>query len=99
LDVIERDGAEWKLEDARFIPEAVREPDAIFEGLRRPNQRQGLCYSVRPTRDPEEEESPTLPRYDAGKEDAHKGEGNLECGEDHRFLIFFSEAQAAAKTK
>lgn len=63
LDVIERDGPEWKFEDARFIPEVVGAPDAIFEGLRRPNQSDSLCYSARPTFDPDEEESLTLPRY------------------------------------
>lgn len=63
LDVIERDGPEWKFEDARFIDEAVKEPDAIFEGLRRPNQQQSLCYSVRPSYDPDDEESQALPRY------------------------------------
>jgi hypothetical protein len=55
LDLIAQAGPEWKLEDARFIAEAIAEPDAIFEGLKRPNQDDNLCYSVRPTRDPNEE--------------------------------------------
>lgn len=56
LDTVRNDGPDWKYHDARFIEEAVAEPDAIFEGLRRPNQDQGLCYSVQPTRDPDEED-------------------------------------------
>src|SRR5262245_14557072 len=63
LEVIERDGPEWKFEDARFIDEAVKDPDAIFEGLRRPNQQQSLCYAVRPIYDPDDEDSQTLPRF------------------------------------
>jgi hypothetical protein len=64
LDLLERDGPEWKLEDARFIPETVGQPDAIFEGLLRPGQEKSLCYSVRPTHDPEnEDENQSLPRY------------------------------------
>ena len=63
LDLIAEDGPAWKLEDARFIYEAVQEPDAIFEGLKRPNQTQSLCYSVRPTHDPEDEGSEGPPRY------------------------------------
>ena len=64
LDILERDGPEWKLEDARFIPETVQQPDAIFEGLKRPGHEKSLCYSVRPARDPEnEEENQPLPRY------------------------------------
>lgn len=52
---IRLDGPPWKYEDARFIPEAVGDPDAIFEGLRRPNQEESFCYSVRPTHDPDDE--------------------------------------------
>jgi hypothetical protein len=64
LDMIERDGPEWKFHDARFIDEAVGSPDAIFEGLSRANQTESLCYSVRLTFDPEEpEESQSPPRY------------------------------------
>lgn len=63
LDIIQQDGPEWKLEDARFIAEAVQEPDAIFEGLLRPRQENSLCYSVRVTHDPNEPESQALPRY------------------------------------
>jgi hypothetical protein len=62
LEIIRRDGPEWKFEDLRFIPEAILEPDAIFEGLLRPGQEKSLCYSVRPTRDPDTNEE-GLPRY------------------------------------
>jgi hypothetical protein len=62
LDIIEQDGPDWKLDDARFIAEAVAEPDAIFEGLQRPGQEKSLCYAVRPTHDPDQE-SESLPRY------------------------------------
>jgi hypothetical protein len=64
LDTIRDDGPPWKLDEARFIEEAVKEPDAIFEGLNRPGMADAVAYSVRPMRDPEEEEGPpTLPRY------------------------------------
>ena len=63
LDVLQRDGPEWKLDEARFIPETVKHPDAIFRGLLRPGQEESLCYSVRPTHDPDDEENPALPRY------------------------------------
>lgn len=63
LEIIEEDGPRWKFEDARFLEEAVLEPDVIFEGLKRPNQRESLCYSVRLSHDPEKRESQTLPRY------------------------------------
>lgn len=63
LDVIRRDGPDWKLEDARFIYETVQEPDAIFEGLRRPGQHKSLCYCVRPTHDPDATADEGLPRY------------------------------------
>ena len=64
LDMLEDDGPEWKLEDARFIMEAVADPDAIFHGLKRPGQQMGLAYSVRPMRDPDEEETnPIPPRF------------------------------------
>src|SRR3979409_2488617 len=64
LDIIEQDGPEWKLEDARFIKEAIKEPDAIFKGLKRPGQEEGLAYSVRPTHDPEDDEpNPIPPRF------------------------------------
>jgi hypothetical protein len=64
LEAFERDGPEWKYDDARFIDEAVKAPDAIFERLNRPKQLDGLCYSVRPTLDPDEEgELDLLPRY------------------------------------
>ena len=63
LDLVERDGPDDKFEDVRFSEEAVPSPDAIFEGLRRHDQRDSLCYTVRPTHDPAGEDSPTLPRY------------------------------------
>jgi hypothetical protein len=61
LDILEVDGPEWKFEDARFITESVGDPDAIFQGLKRPGQEGSLAYSVRPTHDPNEDESVTLP--------------------------------------
>ena len=64
LDVLEHDGPEWKLEDARFIKEAVADPDAIFQGLKRTGQEDGLAYSVRPTHDPDDEvPNPIPPRF------------------------------------
>jgi len=63
LELYEKEGPEWKFEDARFIPETVSEPDAIFAGLKRPNREECLCYSVRLTRDPDDEESSTPPRF------------------------------------
>ncbi|AWM38698.1 hypothetical protein GobsT_31130 [Gemmata obscuriglobus] len=58
-------GPQEKYEDARFLEEAVRDPDAIFLGLRRPNQDDALCYSVFLTCDPEEddEDYKKPPRY------------------------------------
>jgi hypothetical protein len=64
LELIRKDGPPGLYDDARFISEAVQKPDAIFEGLGRYGQRESLCYSVRPTADPDdEEEAATLPRY------------------------------------
>jgi hypothetical protein len=58
LDAVRDNGPGWKYHDARFIEEAVTDPDAIFEGLRRPNQADSVCYSVQPTRDPDADEDP-----------------------------------------
>lgn len=68
LDLLAEHGFAEKLRDSRFVPEAVSKPDAIFRGLRRPNQNEGLCYSVRPENDPDDERDDTpefagLPRY------------------------------------
>jgi hypothetical protein len=63
LDLVEQSGPEWKFEDARFIPEAAGSPDAIFEGLKRSNLQEGLCYSVSLTHDPDNEDSQTPPRF------------------------------------
>lgn len=63
LDLIEQDGPEWKYEDARFILEAVSEPDAIFEGLKRARHADCFCYAVRLTRDPEEPDSTVPPAF------------------------------------
>jgi hypothetical protein len=63
LDLIERDGPEWKYEDARFILEAVSEPDAIFEGLKRAGHADCFCYSVQLTRDPDEPDSTVPPAF------------------------------------
>ena len=53
---VQRKGPTWKYHDARYIEEAVSKPDVIFEGLHRPNLTDSLCYSVQPTRDPDEDE-------------------------------------------
>jgi len=68
LDLLSEHGHAEKYHDARFIPMTVGDPDAIFQGLRRPNQNDGLCYSIRPESDPDDEEDETrsgatLPRY------------------------------------
>jgi hypothetical protein len=63
LDALRDEGPEWQLEDARFLTEAIREPDAIFEGLNRPGMEDGAAYSVRPTHDPEAEGAEGPPRY------------------------------------
>ena len=63
VELIEREGPEWEFDDARFIPEAIRNPDAIFEGLKRPNHLKSLCYSVRVTFDPDDEKNQSPPRY------------------------------------
>jgi hypothetical protein len=58
LDTVRDHGPTWKYYDARFLEEAVAKPDAIFEGLRRPNQGESFCYSVQPTRDPDDQDDP-----------------------------------------
>lgn len=67
LDLLSEYGPQEKYRDARFIEMAVTQPDAIYRGLRRPNQHEGLCYSIRPESDPDDYESITgvasLPRY------------------------------------
>jgi hypothetical protein len=63
LDLLAEHGHAEKYSDARFVPVAVSDPDAIFRGLRRPNQHEGLCYSVRPESDPDDPEAGGLPRY------------------------------------
>jgi hypothetical protein len=63
LDALEEFGPAEKHDDGRFVYECVSQPDAIFEGLRRGRQEDGLCYSVRPTHDPMDPDSETLPRY------------------------------------
>jgi hypothetical protein len=61
LDVLEDQGPEWKLDDARFIMESIGEPDAIFQGLKRPGQGESLAYSVRLTRDPDDDPAQAIP--------------------------------------
>jgi hypothetical protein len=58
IDRLEEEGPQWQLEDARFIPEAVSSPDATFEV-----QKDRYCYSVRPTRDPDDEHAQMPPRF------------------------------------
>jgi hypothetical protein len=62
LQVFERDGPEGKYEDARFVHETVQSPDAVFKGLNRSGHEESLCYSVRPTFDPDDPDSGP-PRY------------------------------------
>jgi hypothetical protein len=63
LDVIDQEGPQWKLQDARFLNETVLEPDAIFTGSISSDLGDNFCYSVRVTHDPDDEEAQTLPRY------------------------------------
>lgn len=63
LNTLRDHGPEWKLEDAKYIEEAISDPDAIFEGLNRTGLEDGVAYSVRPSHDPEEPEVETLPHY------------------------------------
>jgi hypothetical protein len=63
LDTLRDDGPPWKMDDILFIEETVNEPDAIFEGLNRPGMEEAVAYSVRPMRDPDEEEQAGPPRY------------------------------------
>ncbi len=63
LDALEEFGPAEKHEDGRFVYECVSQPDAIFEGLKRDRQDDGLCYSLRPTHDPMAPDAETLPRY------------------------------------
>jgi hypothetical protein len=73
LTLLQENGHSEKYSDARFLLMAVTKPDAIFKGLRRPNQLEGLCYSIRPEGDPDDENSEdaeshaitALPRYGA----------------------------------
>jgi hypothetical protein len=58
LDLIEKEGPEWKFDDARFIRETVSDPDSVFEGLKRANHADCFCYCVRPTHDPDEPGAP-----------------------------------------
>ena len=66
LTLLSEHGFAEKYNDARFVPQAVSKPDAIFRGLRRPNQNEGLFYSIRPETDPDDDgdaEKVGLPRY------------------------------------
>jgi hypothetical protein len=67
LDLMIEHGFTEKYDDGRFLPMAVSEPDAIFKGLKRANQQESLCYSIRPERDPDDEKNESeafaLPRY------------------------------------
>lgn len=46
----QRNGPDWKFYDALLIPEVLASPAAIFEGLRREDYEDALCYSARPSR-------------------------------------------------
>ena len=65
IDDLRAHGPQEKLDNARFLEECMANPDAIFSGLRRPEQDESLCYSVRPTRDQDETPVSTdsMPRY------------------------------------
>jgi hypothetical protein len=65
LEMIEKEGPDWKFDDARFLREAVSEPDTIFEGLKRANHEDCFCYCVRPTHDPDDPDAPR-PLFAAG---------------------------------
>jgi hypothetical protein len=63
LNALEDFGPVEKYEDARFVPECISRPDAVFGGLKREGQDDALCYSVRPTGDPDDPGAETMPRY------------------------------------
>ena len=63
LELLEQEAPDWKWDIARFIPEVVRSPDAIFEGPKQQGWHESLCYSVRLTSDPDEASSQTPPRF------------------------------------
>jgi hypothetical protein len=47
-----------------FWRKSIGEPDAIFQGLKRPGQEEGLAYSVRLTHDPDDDAAQhTPPRF------------------------------------
>lgn len=52
---LQDDGPEWKYEDARFLKEAIQQPDVIFGDLKRNGENDSFAYSVRLTHDPHEE--------------------------------------------
>ena len=53
LDQLEEHGPAWKFDDARFLEEAVSDPDVIFEGLQRHNLADCFCYCLQPRQDPD----------------------------------------------
>lgn len=65
LDALRDNGPQEKYDASRFLPEAVSDPDAIFEGLKQPDEDASLYYSVFLTHDPDDEdtEARTPPRY------------------------------------
>jgi len=52
LDKIEADGPTWKLADAIHVLTAIKNPDAIFEGLEREEYKDGFCFSFKPPQSP-----------------------------------------------
>jgi hypothetical protein len=48
VDRLEEFGPAWKFYDLRLIPDAVRDPTAIYEDLNREGYDDACCYSYKP---------------------------------------------------
>jgi hypothetical protein len=51
VEALTRSGLEARVQRLRLVPEVVRDPCLVFEGLERPSQEAGFCYAGRPSRD------------------------------------------------
>jgi hypothetical protein len=49
LEKLEEFGPKQKFLDARLIEETLRDPDVIFQGLKRPGYNDGYCYAKVPS--------------------------------------------------